>query len=153
MPSLEHRIPPPVVGLLVAVAMWFVAAWPPALPLPVWPRHAVSALLLLAGLSLDLCGLVAFRRRRTTINPMRPANASTLVTGGIYRFTRNPMYLGLLLVLTAWAVHLSSPWPFLGPVAFVLYIGRFQIAPEERALQARFGTAWTDYAARVRRWV
>jgi protein-S-isoprenylcysteine O-methyltransferase Ste14 len=153
MLNLEHRVPPPVVGLVAAAAMWLLSALPPALAAPAWLRQAVAALLLLAGLGFDLSGLIAFRRLRTTINPLRPASASALVTGGIYRFTRNPMYVGMALLLTAWAVHLSALWPFLGPVAFVLYIGRFQIAPEERALGALFGQAWSAYAARVRRWL
>jgi protein-S-isoprenylcysteine O-methyltransferase Ste14 len=153
MPNLEHRVPPPVVGLLVAAGMWLLAGLAPALPMPALLRHTLTALLVLAGLGCDMAGFFAFRRHRTTIDPMHPRNASALVTGGIYRYTRNPMYVGLALLLTAWAVHLSALWPFLGPVAFVLYIGRFQIAAEERALQALFGQAWTAYAARVRRWL
>ena len=76
-----------------------------------------------------------------------------MVTNGIYGFTRNPMYLGLALILLGLAVFLASPWALLGPVGFVAFITRFQIRPEERALQARFGAAYTAYCARVRRWV
>jgi len=84
---------------------------------------------------------------------MKPEKASSLVTTGIYRFTRNPMYLGLLFVLFAWAVFLASVWALLGPVAFVFYIDRFQIAPEEAILAGMFGAAYTEYKARVRRWL
>ena len=76
-----------------------------------------------------------------------------MVTHGVYRFTRNPMYLGLLLILLGLAVYLASPWVLLGPVAFAAFITRFQIQPEERALTARFGATYTDYCARVRRWL
>lgn len=150
---LEHRIPPPVVGLLVAVAMWAASLLPPALPIPPGLRMPAALLLALAALVCDVGGIVAFRRARTTVNPLRPDRASALVTGGIYRFTRNPMYLGLVLLLAGWAVWLAALWPFAGPVFFVLYIGRFQIAPEERMLRQRFGAEFGEYAARVRRWL
>lgn len=153
MPKLEHRVPPPVVGLVAALAMWLLAPLPPALPPAPGMAQALTLLLLAAGVGVDLAGLVAFRRQRTTVNPLRPQNASALVTGGVYRFTRNPMYLGIALLLAAWAVHLWAVWPVLGPIAFIRYIGRFQIAAEERALHALFGDAWAAYAARVRRWL
>lgn len=153
MLNLEHRIPPPVVGLAIAVAMWAAAGLPPTLAPPDWLRHGLVAVLLAAGIAFDLGGFVAFRRLRTTVNPLSPEKASALVTGGVYRITRNPMYVGMALLLTAWAAHLSALWPFAGPLLFVLYIDRFQIAPEERVLHALFGEAYSAYAARVRRWL
>lgn len=153
MTNLEHRIPPPVIGVLMALAMWGVAQWPPALALPGGVRPVLALLLALAGLAFDVLGVWTFWRWKTTVNPMRPANASTLVDSGIYRFTRNPMYVGMALLLTAWAVQLGALWPFAGPVLFIAYIQRFQIVPEERALAARFGSAYTDYQQRVRRWL
>src|SRR5512132_2886036 len=153
MLKLEHRVPPPVVGLVVAVAMWLLRGLPPGFVLPVWLRESVALLLVAAGVAFDFLGILAFVRQHTTVNPLRPENASALVTAGVYRVTRNPMYVGMALLLTAWAVQLSAPWPFLGPVAFILYMNRFQIVAEERALSARFGDAWAAYAARVRRWL
>jgi protein-S-isoprenylcysteine O-methyltransferase Ste14 len=76
-----------------------------------------------------------------------------LIVRGPYRFVRNPMYLGLSFVLVGWAVCLLSPWALIGPLAFVLYINRFQIEPEERTLTALFGAAFTTYATKVRRWL
>lgn len=104
------------------------------------------------GAAFDVAGLVAFRRASTTINPLHPERASALVTGGVYRITRNPMYVGLAFALLAWAAYLGSPWALLGPVAFVGYITHFQIVPEERILRARFAQ-FDAYAARVRRWL
>jgi len=153
MLKLELRIPPPLVGLCVAAAMWAVARLPPAWGMAPGVRQALVLALVLAGLAFDGLGVLAFRRLRTTVNPLRPQKASALVTGGVYRITRNPMYMGMALLLTAWAVHLSALWPFAGPPAFVFYIGRFQIAPEERVLRDLFGEAWSAYAARVRRWL
>ncbi|HYD75073.1 isoprenylcysteine carboxylmethyltransferase family protein [Ramlibacter sp.] len=153
MASLEHKIPPPVIGALAAGAMWGAAGLGPAFTLPSAARMVAVALLVVAGLSFDLLGLVAFRSSRTTVNPLAPQRASALVTSGVYRITRNPMYLGMALLLLAWALYLSSWLALLGPIAFVLYITRFQILPEERALRAIFGDEFTRYAAQVRRWL
>lgn len=153
MPTLEHKIPPPLLGALVAGAMWGVCAFGPQLSIPAAPRLALVALLCAAGATFDLAGLLAFRRSRTTVNPLKPERASALVTGGVYRITRNPMYVGMALLLLSWAVYLSAVLPFAGPLLFALYITRFQIQPEERALQAIFGEAYAAYAARVRRWL
>jgi protein-S-isoprenylcysteine O-methyltransferase Ste14 len=101
----------------------------------------------------SLAGIVSFRRARTTVNPMKPEAATSLVSSGIYRITRNPMYVGLLFVLVAWAAGLSSAWSMLEPLAFFLYIGRFQITPEERVLSQLFGAEYSAYKARVRRWL
>lgn len=153
MPSLELKIPPPVVGALTAAAMWGVSALGPQLSFASGPRYAAVAILVVAGVAFDLLGLVAFRASRTTINPLKPERASALVTGGVYRLTRNPMYVGLGLLLLALTVYLSALLPFAGPVLFVLYITRFQIQPEERVLSGIFGEEYSTYAARVRRWL
>lgn len=153
MRSLELKIPPPVVALLIAIAMWAASRTGPAIELPLLVRAITAVAVAVIGGGISLAGDLAFKRAKTTINPMKPEKASSLVTSGIYRFTRNPMYLGLSLVVVAWAAFLSSLWALAGPVAFVLYIGRFQITPEERVLATKFGAAYSDYKARVRRWL
>ncbi|MGZ5132161.1 MAG: methyltransferase family protein, partial [Caldimonas sp.] len=135
-----------------AAAMWGLSLLPPQLEAPSF-RVALAITLALVGGAFSVSGVVAFRRARTTVNPTKPQSASSLVVSGIYRLTRNPMYVGLLLLLLAWAAFLCSPWALLGPLAFVLYIGRFQIAAEERALLALFGSEYSAYKARVRRWL
>ena len=100
-----------------------------------------------------LAGVVAFRANKTTVNPLDPGAASTVVSNGIYRYSRNPMYLGFLLALAAWAVYLSSVVAALFLPAFVAYMNRFQIQPEERMLLAKFGPAFSQYMQAVRRWV
>lgn len=147
---LELKIPPPIAALLTAWAM-ATSTGAPAAP---WAlRAALFGTLAFTALVIAIAGEWAFHRAKTTINPLKPQNASTLVTNGIYRFTRNPMYLGLTLALLGWAFFLAHTLPFLVPVAFALYIQRFQIQPEERALSKKFGTAFTQYCARTRRWV
>jgi protein-S-isoprenylcysteine O-methyltransferase Ste14 len=133
--------------------MWFAAQQRVSLDVPLVVRIVAFVVIALAGGAAALAGDREFKRARTTINPFKPENSTALVTSGIYRFTRNPMYVGLTLVLLGWAAFLCSAWALLGPVVFVVYINRFQISPEERVLSAKFGAAYTEYTARVRRWL
>lgn len=153
MRSLELLVPPPAVAAVVALAMWGISLVAPPLHLTTAVRLVACTAVALAGLAFSVAGLVSFRRARTTVNPTKPEAASSLVSSGIYRVTRNPMYVGLALVLFAWAVFLASPWALLGLPAFMFYIGRYQIAPEERALSKLFGSEYTNYRAKVRRWL
>ncbi len=153
MHSLELKIPPPVVAALIAVAMWGVTYIAPSAQVPTLLRVGVAVAIALAGGAFSLSGIMSFHRARTTVNPMKPEAATSLVSSGIYRITRNPMYVGLLLVLVAWAAFLSSAWSLLGPLAFLLYISYFQIRPEERVLSELFGAEYSAYKARVRRWL
>lgn len=153
MRALELTIPPPVVALVVGAAMWLASEQRISLPLPFTVRLAAFAVIAVAGGAFALAGDLEFKRARTTINPFKPENSTTLVTSGIYRVTRNPMYVGLTLVLVGWAAFLCSAWALPGPVVFVLYITRFQVVPEERALAVKFGAAYAQYTAHVRRWL
>lgn len=153
MHALELRIPPPVVALLVAAAMWGISLVTPRVDVSAPMRLVVGIAIALAGVACAIAGIAAFRRARTTVNPLKPETSSSLVTSGIYRFTRNPMYVGLALALLGWAVFLSSPWSLIGPLAFVLYMNRFQIGPEERILLGMFGSAYSAYQGTVRRWL
>jgi protein-S-isoprenylcysteine O-methyltransferase Ste14 len=153
MKSLEATIPPPALAAAIAVAMWVTSRLAPLLQIPGAVRLGTAAAVLVVGVGFSVGGVLAFRRARTTLNPTKPEQASSLVRSGVYRVTRNPMYVGLLCVLVAWAVFLSSAWALLGPLIFVLYIGRFQIAPEERALAKLFGSEFAEYQVKVRRWL
>ncbi len=153
MNALENKIPPPVVGLLIGTAMWAAARpWAPAEGESSL-RAAVSWGLAGLGVLAVALGMVAFRRAKTTINPVNIEAASSVVTSGIYRYTRNPMYVGLTLALVGWALHLWLRFVLVGPVLFVLYITRFQIIPEERVLRSKFGEEYRKYQERVRRWI
>jgi protein-S-isoprenylcysteine O-methyltransferase Ste14 len=150
--ALEHKIPPPLVGLALALAMWGTG---PALD---WAavgavRRVLALALLATGLGFDAAGLLAFYRAKTTVNPLQPGKASALVATGVYRVTRNPMYVGMALLLSAWALTLGTLPMLAGPVGFVLFITRFQIIPEERFMAAKFGEAYAAYCRRVRRWL
>jgi protein-S-isoprenylcysteine O-methyltransferase Ste14 len=153
---LETKIPPPVWWLLAAVAMWLADRWVPVLRLDAdvaWPLRALLAgAIALAGLALVGEALLRFRRAHTTMHPLHPEEASRLVVAGTYRYTRNPMYLGLLLLLAAWALWLGSLSVWLVLPLFVAALTRLQIVPEERALAAKFGADYRAYRGAVRRW-
>ncbi len=151
--TLELKIPPPALAALVAAAMWGTARVLPSRHLRAPERTWAALALVAVAMLVSISAIVAFRRARTTINPTTPDESSSLVASGVYRLTRNPMYLGLLCLLLAWAVFLPSIWAFAGPILFVGYLGRFQIAPEERALGALFGAEYAAYTSRVRRWL
>lgn len=150
---LELRIPPPVVALLTAAAMGATARLGAGVELPPLVRTAAVAVLLSFAALCGPAAIAAFRRARTTVDPTRPEKASSLVTTGIYRLSRNPMYLALAVALGAWAVWLAVPWCALGPLAFAGYLTRFQIVPEERVMHQKFGAAYDDYRRRTRRWL
>jgi protein-S-isoprenylcysteine O-methyltransferase Ste14 len=150
---LELRIPPLALVSAAAVAIALVSVYVPLLRIPVPGHKYAAAALLFVGLMVALVGVVQFRRARTTVDPMSPHKASALVSSGLFRWSRNPMYLGMavaLLGLAAWASSLAG---YLLVLAFCWYLTLFQIIPEERALLATFGPQFAQYMAEVRRWV
>jgi protein-S-isoprenylcysteine O-methyltransferase Ste14 len=153
MSPLDHKIPPPVIGVLTVIAMWLVSSTGPFLRIDETLRHAITGLFVVTGLGFDFLGLLAFRAARTTVTPLRPERASVLVVTGVYAVTRNPMYVGMLFLLLGWAVHLAALPAFAGPIFYMIYITRFQIVPEERVLGRLFGEQYAQYTARVRRWL
>jgi protein-S-isoprenylcysteine O-methyltransferase Ste14 len=153
LPSLELKVPPLLVTAICAAAMVGVALALPGAALAVPGRVGMAAALALVGGLVALAGVVTFRAHGTTMNPLAPAAASGLVTGGVYRLSRNPMYLGFLLALAGLAVYLANLAALPLLPAFVLYLNRFQIEPEERLLLTRFGDDYAAYMDRVRRWL
>lgn len=153
MKSLELKIPPVALVVIFAVAMWLISVAAPAFRFSLPAHHLLVLILTIGGIGVILSGVVSFRRAKTTVNPLRPETASALVDSGIYRFTRNPMYLGFLIVLFGWAMLLANVLSLLMLIGFVSYMNQFQIIPEEKALSARFGSAFTIYSKRVRRWL
>jgi protein-S-isoprenylcysteine O-methyltransferase Ste14 len=151
--NLELKVPPVVVVFVTAALMWAAAMFTPALSQPFGARYLAAGFLFLLGLLISLLGVTSFKRAKTTVNPLTPQSASSLVTSGIYQRTRNPMYLGFLLALVGWCVFLSNVAAFVFLPLFILYMNRFQIRPEERALAALFGDEFVRYRSKVRRWL
>ena len=143
MGALELKAPPVALAAALALLMWLAAVYIPVLAFPFPDGRSLSIGMSAAGALVGLAGVAAFRRARTTVDPTKPGKASVLVASGIYRASRNPMYVGLLPAPAAWAAHLSNLLALAALPAFVWYMNRFQIVPEERALRARFGSAFT----------
>jgi len=153
MEVLENKVPPPIVTILFAIAMWVISLLAPIIDVDTTARWVAMAVVLVAGFTFSLLGILSFRKAATTVNPLKPETASSLVNSGIFQVSRNPMYVGFVLYLLAWAIYLSSAWVFLFIIGFVLYINRFQIEPEERALLVLFGAEFEKYQSEVRRWL
>lgn len=117
------------------------------------PWNEFGWVLIALGLGLDLYSVMIFIRKRTTVNPLRPGNASELVVSGAYRISRNPMYLGMVLSLSGWAWLLGSPLCLLMVSAFARILIVVQIAPEETVLQRLFGERYLEYSRQVNRWI
>jgi len=147
------RIYPPLIMLATAAIMWLLDRYIPLPEILGVPWQRFGYVFVIVAVFLDLWGLGLFLRSRTTVHPLRLENNRALVTGGIYRLTRNPMYLGLLLLLVGFAIRLGSLTPFLVLPLFVSAMNRFQIAHEERFLSERYGRDYDDYRRRVRRWL
>jgi protein-S-isoprenylcysteine O-methyltransferase Ste14 len=153
MKGLELRLPPLLLVALFGAAILAGARQLPLASVP-FPGHRWLALgLALLGAGVAALGVIEFRRARTTVDPTAPERATALVRSGIYRLTRNPMYLGFALLLLGAAAWGSSLTGYALVPPFVAYLTRFQILPEERALRQRFGDEYTAYMAAVRRWI
>lgn len=150
--ALKLKVPPLALVFLFGGLMWLVSEYSMfTIALP-W-RSVCSLIFYIVGSAIVLAGVLSFRRMETTVNPLTPEATTTMVTSGIYRFSRNPMYLGFLFVLVGWAIHLSNLLGFAFLPLFVWYMNRFQILPEERALASKFYEVFTAYKRSVRRWI
>lgn len=156
MVTLELKVPP---AILLVVALFGVYFSPTILPfIPIYHvaselRTNIALLLSIVGVSVALAGVITFKMAKTTTNPMLIANASSLVTHGIYKFTRNPMYLGMLLIILSFIVKTGNVAGLAFALAFVIYMSIFQIKPEERMLTKMFKEQFTDYMKHTRPWV
>lgn len=150
---LKLKIPPPIYALSIALIMWFLSAYLPVATLfnPPWNNIGL-ALIVLAGL-MDFTSLYLFFKKRTTPNPMKPEFTTGMVTSGMYKISRNPMYLGMLIMLFGFAIYLGQLTPFLVIPAFYFVITEMQIKPEEEILEKKFGKEYLDYKTKVRRWL
>ena len=153
MKALELKVPP-VVQFLVFVALtWLLAKYLPALSVDIPARRILAVLFFCLGGVVAVPAVAAFRSSGTTVDPRSPEKATRLVVDGVYRYSRNPMYLGLLFLLIAWALYLSNLLAFVVLPVFVAGMNRLQIRPEEQAMERRFGDEFRAYRESVRRWI
>jgi protein-S-isoprenylcysteine O-methyltransferase Ste14 len=150
---MRVHVPPPIWMVLAAFVMWALDRW---VPLAQWitpPWNRLGAVAAAVGIAIAIAAFVRFRQAGTTVKPTDPSKTSHLVTDGVFRISRNPMYLGLLLLLIGWAIWLGSASPWFVPPLFVILLTVVQIIREERALAQRFGEQYALYRRDVNRWI
>ena len=153
MNIFELKAPPLAVFFITCVLMWVVTKISEIASFHLPYQLTIILILFILGLLFGVGALVAFFNKKTTIDPLTPTKASKLVVSGIYQFSRNPMYLALLLETIAWAAYLSNVFGFILIILFPIYMNKYQIIPEERALTDIFGDDYRQYQVKVRRWV
>ena len=147
------RIPPPVIVLLMAGLMWVMNRYSPVFVWRATELFYAGPVLALLGVVILAVSFLTFGKAKTTIDPVDPARASALVTNGIFSWSRNPMYIGFLLILSGWFVWLGSITPAIAIVFYLVYTAKFQISREEAALIEKFGDSYLRYKSSVPRWI
>ena len=153
MKHLNTLVPPPVVALIIGIGMWTATQYLSFGKIEFPLRVPIAIALLFTGMTLLFAAAALFIKAKTTINPLRPSQASTLITTGVFSISRNPIYLSDLLILGALALWLGNIINLMFLLVFFRYITHFQIRPEERALTQLFGESYVTYCSKVRRWV
>jgi protein-S-isoprenylcysteine O-methyltransferase Ste14 len=149
---MKPRIPPPVLALLAALLMRWLAGTVPVATLVGGPLRGLGALVAILAAAMMVSAALQFRRARTTVSPLKPDAATALVTRGVFAYSRNPMYLGLSVILAGWAFWLGALTPWLVLPLFTTAITVLQILPEERALAQLFGQDFASYRRTTDRW-
>ena len=153
MLNLELKIPPVVLTLIFAFFIWLASIQVSQGSIHL-PYLIILAIIFGAiGITFALAGVLSFRKAKTTVDPTKPNSSSTIVHSGVYRISRNPMYVGFLFILLGWCIFLSNLIAFVFLPFYVLYMNRFQIIPEEHILATKFGDEYMTYKQSVRRWL
>jgi|TARA_B110000977_G_C11062989_1_gene486679 protein-S-isoprenylcysteine O-methyltransferase Ste14 len=153
MNVLENRIPPPIITAIFALVMWLISGFLTPTNLMADFRISTTVMITVLAMLFLISGGISFRLAKTTVNPLKPESASSLVVSGAFKISRNPMYVGFALLLLAWCVYLSAPVLLMIVLLFRAVITRFQIIPEERAMLKLFGEEFIAYQQSVRRWL
>ncbi len=153
MNQLELKIPPVALLLIIALMMWGIADLFTSFSFSFFASSFVALLIAFLGVVFALLGVYQFRKQGTTVDPRIPEKSASLVTSGVYQFSRNPMYVGMLLMLVGWGIYLGNIASFIMLPVFILYMNRFQIMPEETFMAEKFGSAYQQYKKSVRRWL
>lgn len=148
---MSNKIPPPVITLIGALLIYYSSPFFPHLTLAAF--NVLPILSLVSGIAVIVFAIKSFKDYKTTINPLKPETASSLVTNGVFKYTRNPMYLGLLLILIYLSLIFNVVGGCLVSIGFIIYITKFQIIPEEVAMEKLFGNQFLEYKQQVRRWI
>jgi protein-S-isoprenylcysteine O-methyltransferase Ste14 len=150
---MELKVIPILQVLISSLLMVTLAYFLPELSYSWQFSQSLSIFILITSIVIALLAVYCFKQAKTTVNPTKPENSSTIVDTGIYRFSRNPMYVSFLLIVCAIAIFLQNKAAYIVIPIFIIYITRYQIIPEERILVNLFGNNYKVYCGKVRRWV
>ena len=148
---LKNKISPPIVTLVFAALIYFSSKWSPSIVFR--GQNLISLFLMMLGFLVLLIAISAFIKLKTTINPLRPEAATSLITTGIFRLSRNPMYLGMLLLIISLWIKTGAVLGFILVAGFIAYLNYFQIFPEEQVMKRLFSDKYKTYCQQVRRWL
>jgi len=150
-PNISSMVHPPIIALMFIVIAYFLGRFVP-LPLPVpGILRSIGLVLTFVGFLLGIGAFMEFRRARTTLDPH--GSSKQVVTSGIYRFTRNPIYLGFLLMVIGLPLNSGLYWGIVMAPFYVFIMNGLIIQHEEAYLERKFGETYTSYTSRVRRWL
>ena len=148
---MDNKVPPPIVTFICGLTIYFSKSF--FNEFFSYSNNIISLFLLILGLLVFLSAVKSFRRQKTTVNPLEPRQASSLVTSGIFKFSRNPMYLGMLIILLSLSCKFNLIGGMIISLFFYIFITKFQIIPEEAAMNELFGNEFIDYSNKTRRWI
>ena len=148
---MNNRIPPPIVTFICGITIYYSKSF--FNQFFNFSNNGISLFLLILGLIIFISAVRSFRKQKTTVNPLKPKQASSLVTSGIFRFSRNPMYLGMLIILLSISFKFNLLGGMIISLLFLIFITKFQIYPEEEAMNELFGDKFTQYSNTTRRWI
>ena len=148
---MNNRIPPPIVTFICGITIYYSKSF--FNQFLSYSNNRISLFLLILGLFVFISAVRSFRKQRTTVNPLEPRQASSLVVSGIFKYSRNPMYLGMLIVLLSISFNFNLIGGIITSLFFYVFITKFQIIPEEVAMNELFGDQFIDYSKKTRRWV
>ena len=148
---MNNKIPPPIVTFICGTTIYFSKSF--FNQFFSYSNNIISLFLLILGLFVFISAVRSFRKQKTTVNPLEPKQASSLVTSGIFKYSRNPMYLGMLIILLSISFKFNLVGGIVISLSFYLFITKFQILPEEVAMNELFGNEFIDYSKKTRRWI
>ena len=148
---MKTKIPPPIIALGCIIINYLSTYLINPISFPI--SEIIGGLILLVGIATTVSAILLFKNYKTTVNPMRPEESTTLVTTGIFSITRNPMYFGLFFVIFSTVLFFGSWFGIIILMFFIWYITNFQIIPEEEAMEKLFGNKYDEYRQNIRRWI
>lgn len=148
---MKNKIPPPIVTLFFGLCIYFSQEYFPESNLEF--LTIFSYIFFFSGFSILILAVSLFKKQNTTINPIKIENASSLITSGVFEYSRNPMYLGMVMILLGIALMFNFIGGILFTLLFAIYITKYQIRPEEEVMERLFGEDFLKYKNSVRVWL